>query len=194
MSAQRADADTVAGVQTPDDEASSEPDDEHVDTLPDDLNPTSELVGPYLFPNNNRRRVPGYLYLACAAGLFLLWITRHGPDSVLVNGGILFAAIVLALVGAFHLVAGWDLDVDEEMALSAVAASVDVPVGHASAQMGWRGWTSRPTWRILWYSAEDPPQHRGLALIDGHDGHVLSSLVEANPEDWSALDGRLEAD
>ena len=36
------------------------------DELPDDLD-VSGFVGPYLFPNNNRRRVPGYLYLALAA-------------------------------------------------------------------------------------------------------------------------------
>ena len=47
-------------------------DDEVTDALPDDLN-ASEWVGPYVFPNNNRRRVPGYLYLGlgvlCIAGV-----------------------------------------------------------------------------------------------------------------------------
>ena len=36
------------------------------DELPEDLN-ASEYVGPYVFPNNNRRRIPGYLYLALGA-------------------------------------------------------------------------------------------------------------------------------
>jgi len=36
------------------------------DELPEDLN-ASAYVGPYVFPNNNRRRIPGYLYLGLAA-------------------------------------------------------------------------------------------------------------------------------
>ena len=44
---------------------------------------------------------------------------------------------------------------------------------------------SRPTWRILLYSAEDPPKTRGLVLVDGVDGTVLEQFTEANPEDWA---------
>ena len=40
-------------------------------------------------------------------------------------------------------------------------------VGHASAQLGWRGLRSRPTWRILLNSDEDPPRRQGLVLVDG---------------------------
>ena len=57
----------------------------------------------------------------------------------------------------------------------------------ASAQMGWRGYLSRPTWRILLYSAEMPPRERGLVLVDGVDGRVLEYFTEPNPEDWSDL-------
>lgn len=167
-------------------------DDEHRDELPEDLDPTSGLVGPYLFPNNNRRRVPGYLYLLIAVALVVLWVLRSGHHPVLVNGGLLFAAIVLALIGAFHLVTGWDLDIDEAAALVAASEAVNLPMGHAAAQMAWRGWLSRPTWRILWYSAENPPAHRGLVLVDGHDGSIVSWFSEENPEDWVDLDGRLE--
>ncbi len=187
MTASRGDTGTVVHVRAEDDE----PVDEHFDELPDDLDPTSAPAAPYLFPNNNRRRVPGYLYLALGAGLGGLWLSRHGSTSVLVNDGLLFAALVLVLVGIYHLVAGWDLDVDEEQALAAAGVAVEVPLGHASAQMGWRGWLSRPTWRILWYSAEEPPLQRGLVLVDGHDGHVVSWFAEPNPEDWTTLDGRL---
>lgn len=178
---------TVSGMS----ESGANDEDEIVDVLPEDLDPNSELVGPYLFPNNNRRRVPGILYLVIGAGLAGLWFLRQGHDPVLVNGGILGAAILLAVVGAFHLLAGWDLDVDEEAALDLAASVVQQPVGHASAQMGWRGWASRPTWRILWYSAEEPPLHRGLVLVDGNDGRILSWFSEDNPEDWSTLDGAL---
>ena len=114
---------------------------------------------------------------------------------MLVNTGVLVAAIVLALIGVYSFVAGWNLDVDEADALVAATRQVGFPVGHASAQMGWRGLLSRPTWRILLYSADDPPEKRGLVLVDGVDGSIVEWFVEDNPEDWSvtrslALSGR----
>jgi hypothetical protein len=125
------------------------------DELPEDLN-ASEFVGPYMFPNNNRRRIPGVLYIVI------------GTIFVLLN-----------------LVAGWNLNIDENDALVEATRAVGFPVGHASAQLGWRGWFSRPTWRILLYSNEPQPDKRGLVLIDGNDGEVLDTIVENNPEDWS---------
>jgi len=156
-----------------------------VDELPDDLD-AAGYVGPYLFPNNNRRRVPGYLYLGLAAGCVALWALVD--DSPYVNGGFLLAAVLLAVVGAYQLASGWNLDVDERDALVAATRAVGFPVGHASAQMGWRGLLSRPTWRILLYSAENPPARRGLVLVDGVDGEIIEHFVEDNPEDWSELD------
>lgn len=156
------------------------------DELPADLD-SSAYIGPYVFPNNNRRRIPGYLYLFLAAGCLALWLATRGSDPVLVNGGFLAAAVLLALIGAYHLIAGWDLDVDERDALVAATRTVGFPVGHASAQLGWRGLRSRPTWRILLYSADEPPTQRGLVLVDGVDGQVLDHFVEPNPEDWSDL-------
>ncbi|MGH1491695.1 MAG: hypothetical protein ACRBK7_20255 [Acidimicrobiales bacterium] len=155
------------------------------DQLPDDLQP--HLVDPedYVFPNNNRRRVPGYLYLTIALGLVLLVLFRG--DAVLVNRGLLGAAAILAAIGAYSFISGWDLNIDERDALVAAISAVGFPVGHASAQMGWRGLLSRPTWRVLLYSAEEPPDRRGFALIDGVDGKVIDSFVESNPEDWSEL-------
>ena len=55
-------------------------------------------------------------------------------------------------------------------------------VGHASAQQVWHGLRSRPTWRVLCYSAEDPPAMRGLVLVDAVDGHIVEHLTEDNPE------------
>ncbi len=168
-------------------------DDEVRDELPDDLD-AAGYVGPYLFPNNNRRRVPGYLYLMVAAALLVTWLVTLGDAPVLVNGGFVVAAVLLAVIGAYSLAAGWNLDVDERDALAHASEVVGFAVGHASAQMGWRGWLSRPTWRILVYSGENPPKQRGLVLVDGVDGEVVSWFVEANPEDWSDLDGSLGAD
>jgi hypothetical protein len=158
------------------------------DALPEDLD-AAGYVGPYMFPNNNRRRVPAVLYFVIAAILVIVWLLRRDLDPVLINVGWLWAAGALAAMGAYSFVAGWNLDVDERDALVAAVREVGFPVGHASAQLGWRGLLSRPTWRILLYSAEDPPSKRGLMLIDGVDGRVIEGFVEDNPEDWAALTG-----
>jgi hypothetical protein len=163
-------------------------DEDVTDALPDDLN-ASEWVGPYVFPNNNRRRVPGYLYLGLGALCIVAWAIA-GSDAVMVNDGFLFAGVLLVLLGGYHLLAGWNLDVDERDALVAATKQVGFAVGHASAQLGWRGIRSRPTWRILLYSAEEPPQKRGLVLVDGVDGEIVAHFVEDNPEDWSDLSPR----
>lgn len=159
------------------------------DALPEDLD-AAGYVGPYLFPNNNRRRIPGVLYLGVALICLVTWLVRRGQDPVLVNEGFAWAALGLTAVGLYSLASGWNLDVDERDALVVAVRQVGFPVGHASAQMGWRGLRSRPTWRILLYSAEDPPDKRGLVLVDGVDGEVVEWFVEDNPEDWSELSGR----
>lgn len=173
-------------------QAEAQQPDELVDSLPEDLD-AAGYVGPYVFPDNNRRRIPGYLYLITAVACIALWAVS-GDDAVLVNDGFLVVGVVLAAIGAFHLLSGFDLVVDERDALVAASRSVGFPVGHASAQMGWRGLRSRPTWRILLYSAEEPPEQRGFVLVDGVDGEIVDRFVEPNPEDWSDLDGRLTED
>jgi hypothetical protein len=160
------------------------PEDEHRDELPEDLDP-SAYVGPYTFPDNKRRRIPGLIYLAIGAALIALFAVRG--EGVLVSTGLLVGGIGLVVVGAYHLVAGYPLKVDETDALAAASREVGFAVGHASAQLGWRGLRSRPTWRILLYSAEDPPAKRGLVLVDGVDGAIVAHFVEDNPEDWSEL-------
>jgi len=65
--------------------------------------------------------------------------------------------------------------------------TVGFPVGHASAQLTWRGLRSRPTWRILLYSADTPPSMRGLVELDAVDGTILGDYTETNPEDWSTI-------
>jgi hypothetical protein len=64
----------------------------------------------------------------------------------------------------------------------AATTAVGFPVGHASAQLGWRGLLSRPTWRVLVFSAEEPPKQRGFVLVDAASGEVLDKIVEDNPE------------
>ena len=157
-------------------------DGEHRDSLPEDLD-ASGYVGPYTFPDNKRRRAPGVLYVVVGVALLALWFARG--DGVLVNSGLLVGGIGLVLVGLYHWLAGYPLRVDQTDALAAAGREVGFAVGHASAQLGWRGVRSRPTWRILLYSAEDPPAQRGLVLVDGVDGGIVAHFVEDNPEDWS---------
>ena len=157
------------------------------DSLPAELD-VSNYVGQYTFPDIRRRRWPAYVYLLVATACFVAWATNRGGDAVLVNGGTLGAALALLAIGAYHLAAAWPLSVRDSDALVAAARQVGFPVGHASAQLGWRGLRSRPTWRILLYSNEEPPKRRGLVLVDGVDGAVLDHFVEDNPEDWAQFE------
>jgi hypothetical protein len=163
-------------------------DDQYRDELPADLD-VSGYVGQYTFPDIRRRRIPGVIYLILGAGCLALWMTHRGGNHVLVNHGTLVAAVVLLLIGAQHLATAWPLAVRDTDALVAAVREVGFPVGHASAQLGWRGLRSRPTWRILLYSAEDPPARRGYVVVDAVDGSVLGHFVEDNPEDWVAVTG-----
>ncbi len=167
--------------QRPDGPRDELPDDQR-DHLPDDLD-ASGFVGPYQFPDNSRRRIPGFIYLGLAIACLIAYLL--GGDSSLVNDGFVWAAIVLAAVGLFSVTSGWRMRVDEKDALVKAQRAVDFPVGHASAQQVWHGFRSRPTWRVLCYSTEDPPRQRGLVLVDAVDGRVLEHLVEANPELWA---------
>jgi hypothetical protein len=152
------------------------------DQLPDDLNAV-EHIGPYEFPDNSRRRKPAILYTVVAVVCLLLWLTQR--DSALVNDGFLWAAILLGAVAVFSFTSGWRMHVDEKEALVAAQGAVGFPVGHASAQQVWRGLRSRPTWRVLVYSSEDPPRRRGLVLVDAIDGCVKEHMVQENPiEEW----------
>lgn len=150
------------------------------DELPDDLNPTSDFVGAYQFPDNSRRRWPGVLYLVIAAICVLAYVIAD--DSAIVNSGFLVTAAVLAAVGLFSISSGWRMHFDERDALAAAQEGMGFAVGHASAQQVWRGLRSRPTWRVLCYSSEDPPQQRGLVLVDAIDGRIVEQLVEDNPD------------
>ena len=156
------------------------------DRLPDDLD-ASAYVGPYLFPNNSRRRVAGVLYLLIGAAAIVVPLAADS-DAVLVNGGFIAGGIGLIGFGLYCLQAGWNLAVDENDALVSATREVGFPVGHASAQLAWRGLRSRPTWRILLYSNQAPPDRRGLVLVDGVDGGVVGCFVEDNPEDWTGLE------
>lgn len=169
------DGETTPGPQPGPEPASERP----ADALPDDLDVTA-YVGPYTFPDIARRRIAATLYVIIATGCLAAWFVSD-------NRGLLAAAIFLGVVAGYHFVAGWHLAVDQTEALAVAARTVGFPVGHASAQLAWRGLRSRPAWRILLYSADNPPSLRGLVELDAVDGHAMGRYTENNPEDWSAL-------
>jgi len=150
---------------------------EQRDELPEELDVTA-YVGPYVFPNINRRRIPAVMYAVLAVSCFAGWVYST-------NLGLLVGAVLLAAISAYHFAAAWNLEVDQTQALVVATRTVGFPVGHASAQLAWRGLLSRPVWRILLYSADDPPTMRGLVELDAVDGHVMGEYTEPNPEDWS---------
>lgn len=155
--------------------------DELRDELPGDLNAV-DFAGAYDFPDNSRRRIPAVIYGLLAVGAGVTWLVSDRDTAVLVNDGALLGAIILATAAIISATSGWKMTVDEKEALVRATASVGFVVGHASAQQVWRGLRSRPTWRVLSYSAEEPPRQRGLVLVDAVDGTVVEVLVEANPE------------
>src|SRR5262245_14064678 len=118
------------------------------------------------------------MHAIVALGCLLGWLATD-------SAGLLGAAIFLALVAAYHFAAAWPLNIDQTEALLVASRTVGFAVGHASAQLAWRGLRARPAWRILLYSADEPPSMRGLVELDGVDGHVLGEYTEPNPEDWS---------
>jgi hypothetical protein len=147
------------------------------DELPEELDIT--VARPYQVPDNRKRRTAAWCYVvtaaACGAG-------AAGAG----NGGLLAAAVFLVVVAAYHFASAWPLKLDETGALAVSAAAAGFPVGHASAQLAWRGLRSRPVWRVLLYSADEPPSKRGLVELDAVDGEILGTYTEDNPEDWSA--------
>lgn len=147
------------------------------DELPEDLDVTA-YVGPYLFPDIRRRRIAGAIVAVIGFGSLVGGIASG-------NTGLIVAGVLLGSIAAYHHLAGWHLEVDQTAALAAASRAAGFPVGHASAQLGWRGLRSRPSWRILLYSADAPPTQRGLVEVDAIDGKILGQYVEDNPEDWS---------
>lgn len=152
------------------------------DRLPDELVAITHSPE-YSFPDNSRRRIPGFIYVVLGIGIGAIALWR-GNDGPFVNGGLLAGALLLMAFGAISISSGWTMHVDEQQALAAAGAAVGFVVGHASAQQVWRGVRSRPTWRVLCYSSEDPPRRRGLVLVDALNGAVVEQLIQDNEEEW----------
>lgn len=149
------------------------------DELPSDLDVTA-YVGPYTFPDIRRRLIPALVYAVVGAACLAGYIADE-------NTGLLAASIALFVTSAYHVLAAWPLRIDQTEALAAASRAVGFPIGHASAQLAFRGLRSKPVWHVLVYSADSPPSIRGLVEVDAVGGDVLGEYTERNPEDWSDL-------
>src|SRR5580693_1645564 len=92
------------------------PDGEYRDELPDDLD-AHGYVGPYSFPNNNRRRISGIIF--AVAGLVCILLYAWRGQAVLVNRGWLVGGVALLVLALYHFVSGITLEVNETDALVA---------------------------------------------------------------------------
>ena len=153
------------------------------DQLPDDLDITRAKAA-YLLPSMTRRRWYAIFTWFVAAVSLLLWFTRG--NGVFVNRASFVLGISLLILGMAFWFTGWPLNIRETDAVTRASKNTPFAIGHIAAQLGWQGFRSRPTWRVLLYSSENLPRERAVVLIDGVDGHVVFSEAEANPEDWSA--------
>src|SRR6266567_2082279 len=96
--------------------------DEYHDELPEELN-AGGYVGPYQFPNNNRRRISAAI-LGAAGVTCLILFAVGGSDAVLVNRGFLYGGLFFLALAAYHLASGVTLRVNETDALIAATRAV----------------------------------------------------------------------
>lgn len=131
----------------------------------------SNIEREYVFPSPARRRIAGWVYLV--AGVI---------SGVTFTGG-WWVGIGFALLAAWQFASAWPLNVDEQEAMTTAASRVDFPIGHASASVRFAGWRSRPRWSVLMYSATEPPDRRGLVIVDAVDGTAVGDpyVEDVNP-------------
>jgi len=142
--------------------------------IPEDLD--SSVVAEYHVPNTNRRRRTAVVYFVGAVVVAVLIAAGAVPSAMWWT-----AVAVLVVVGVYHVIASWNLEVREGPALNVANRTVDFPVGHASASLGFAGWRARPVWNVLVFSADDPPSQRALVMVDGKDGTVTDQYAEPVP-------------
>lgn len=153
---------------------------EGADEIPEDLQPSASATE-YDFPDSRRRAFGAALVGLAGIAVMLGAMAAGGPYA---TTGAFIGGIACLVVSAYIFACSWKLHVSEDEAILTAARSVSFPVGPASVSIGFRGWRSRPEWRILLYSAELPrPRRRGLVVVDAVDKTVLAVVDEENPEE-----------
>ena len=150
--------------------------DDHVnDELPDDLDVT-KYVGPYQFPSPYKRKTAAYFIVAIALVTIAMGI-YSGNLSLIVAG------IVSVIIGSLFFALGWELNAKDLEALTLAASQAPFSVGHASAQLCFVGWASKPSWRVVVFSSDDPPTQRGLVEIDAVSKKITSTFFDLEEPD-----------
>lgn len=144
------------------------------DQLPDDLDVT-KYVGPYQFPTPRRRRNAAVCIFLIS--LFSLVTGIFSNNTTLILSGIFFVAVSL-----YFYFSAWPLNVDDLSALTIAAKQAPYSVGHASAQLSFMGWMSKPLWRVVVFSSEEPPSQRGMVEINAVNKEVVSTYFEENED------------
>lgn len=148
----------------------SEVDSEVVDELPSDLDVT-KYVGPYQFPTPRKRRT-------ASISIFIISISAVAIGFFSSNTAMLFGGLFMAFIGAIFFFCGWPLKIKDLDALTLAAKNSPFSVGHASAQLSFTGWFSKPLWRVVVFSSDEPPSQRGLVEIDGISGKIVSTYFD----------------
>jgi hypothetical protein len=141
--------------------------------LPEELD--ANIVGPYRFPDPNRRRIAGWMYAAGAVVLGALAVTVAPLYWV--------TAVLMAILAIWHFRASWPLAIDQEKALELGASLAPFAVGHASAAVTFHGLRSRPRWSVIMYSADDPPTRRSLVQLDAVTGESVEEVYTESVPD-----------
>ena len=157
---------------------------EHRDELPADLD-ASGYVGPYQFPDNSRRRIPGVIYLVIAAACVVVWVVGH-DSSPIVNDGWLWAAGLLTVVAVISISSGWRMHVDERRRSSRPSRPWASPSATPRPSRSGVGCAAARRGACCATPSRTRPSARGLVLVDAIDGEVVEHMVEDNPERWSA--------
>ena len=123
----------------------------------------ANVVGVFLFPDPRRRRIAGWVFLVAAV------------VSVLVIEGGWIVGVGFGLLAVWQFLSAWPLAIDEHEAMTVAGGVVDFPVGHASAAVRFHGWRSRPRWAVVLYSATEPPNQRGLVVVNAVNGEVVET-------------------
>ena len=140
------------------------------DSLPDDLDVT-KYVGPYQFPSPKRRRTASYSIFVISIFSFAIGIYSSNP-------ALTYGAIAMLAVGILFFVAAWPLKVNDLEALTLAAKQAPFSVGHASAQLSFTGWLSKPLWRVVVFSSDEPPTQRGLVEINAVSKKIESTYFD----------------
>jgi hypothetical protein len=126
----------------------------------------SNVEGEYHFPSPQRRRIAGWVYLGAAIVSAFAFV-----------GG-WYVAIGFLGLAAWQFLSAWPLAIDDREAMTTAASAVGFPIGHSSASVRFFGWRSRPRWSVLMYSATEPPDRRGLVVVDAVTGTIVEEPYE----------------